>query len=59
MKDAKDMAEKLQKFVLDDSLSEKLGRQAREKCKREYNEQQHMNMVIASLQGSKMEEVKK
>ena len=59
MKDAKDMAEKLQKFVLDDSLSERLGRQAREKCERDYNEQLHMNKVISLLQGSNVEEVKR
>lgn len=59
MKDAEDMAEKLQKFVLDDSLSERLGRQAREKCERDYNEQLHMNKVISLLQGSNVEEVKK
>ena len=59
MKDAEDMAEKLQKFVLDDSLSERLGRQAREKCERDYNEQLHMSKVISLLQGSNVEEVKK
>lgn len=42
-----------------DSLSERLGRQAREKCERDYNEQLHMNKVISLLQGSNVEEVKR
>lgn len=52
MKNSKDLAEKLMYFVNDYNLSEKLGRSARKKCEREYNEENHMTKVLASLEGT-------
>lgn len=50
-KDSKEMAEKLRKFVVDDSLSIKLGMQAREKCEQEYSEKKHIDKVLEILKG--------
>lgn len=49
MKNSKEMAQKLQMFVDDEELSSKLGKQARTKCEKDYNEDKHMNAVINVL----------
>ena len=42
-RDSKELAEKLYHFCEDESLSAKLGKDARAKCEREYCEELHMN----------------
>lgn len=51
MKNSKDMADKLRLFDEDNTLAEKLGRKAREKCELEYNECSHMQQVFAIMRG--------
>lgn len=51
MKNAADMAQKLKKFVLDESLCETLGRNARSVCEIKYNKNDHMQNVIECLTG--------
>lgn len=52
MKDAKELGMRLKKFVDDESLSGKLGRNARKKCEQAYNEKAHMDRVLEILEGS-------
>lgn len=52
MKNSRDMADKLRLFDEDSILAEKLGRQAREKCKSEYDERSHMRRVLAIMRGN-------
>ena len=51
MKNSKDMADKLLKLVEDETLSQKLGKQAREKVEKDYCEEKHMNRVLSILGG--------
>ncbi len=51
MKDAKEMSVQLRRLVDDEALSGRLGRNARNKCELEYNEETHMNAVLHLLQG--------
>lgn len=51
MKNSKDMADKLLKLVEDEKLSQKLGKQAREKVEEDYCEEKHMNRVLSILGG--------
>lgn len=52
-KDFQQLANKLQLFIDDDTLSVKLGLNAHEKCEREYSEAVHMEKVLACLSGKK------
>ena len=47
-----DMAEKMLRFVKDESLSRNLGKNARIKCEKEYNVETHMNNVVKELKGA-------
>lgn len=49
MKNSRDMAGKLEKFVADDKLSEKLGRQARTKVENAYCEDKHISRILGIL----------
>lgn len=49
LKNSGDMAEKLKRFVNDESLSEELGRQARLKVEEDYCEEKHMSKVLGIL----------
>lgn len=51
MKNSKDLADKLRRFVNNENLSMILGSRAREKCEVEYCEDNHMNMVLDILSG--------
>lgn len=51
MKNSKDLADKLNKFVDDETLSKTLGQNARYKVEREYNVSGHMRRVIDILSG--------
>lgn len=51
MKNAEDMAQKLKLFLDNQTLSSALGRQARNKCEKAYNEAIHMNKVVRVLRG--------
>lgn len=50
-KDSRNLAEQLEKFIKDEKLSEKLGKNARKKCETEYNEAIHIEKVAACLRG--------
>lgn len=52
MKDAKEMSLRLKRFVDDESLSRKLGYNARKKCEQSYNEKVHMDEVLRLLEGT-------
>lgn len=52
MKNAKDMADKLQRFVVESDLSINLGKKARIKCEKDYSENAHMKSVISILKNS-------
>lgn len=45
IKNSKDMAERMKRFVSNPELSEILGRNAREVCEARYNEERHMNIL--------------
>ena len=51
MKNAEEMAQKLQQFIDDYDLSIRLGRNARQKCEQEYCENNHMKKVLDILRG--------
>lgn len=51
MKNAGDMAQKLKLFLNDQTLSSALGRKARNKCEKTYNEAIHMDNVVRVLRG--------
>lgn len=51
MKQEKDLAQNMLKFVNDESLSRTLGKKARIKCEKEYNVKSHMEHVIKILKG--------
>lgn len=51
VKDAKEMSVQLKKFADDNVLSAELGRNARDRCERVYNEEAHMRKVLKLLQG--------
>lgn len=51
MKNSKDLAKKFREFILDESLCEKLGKNARTVCEIKYNEQKHMQDVVSYLAG--------
>lgn len=55
MKNDKELADKLKMFIDDSELSARIGRQAREKCEKEYCESLHMDKVLACLGNSKKE----
>ncbi len=50
-KNSAQLAEKLRKFILDEGLSQELGKKARKKCEQDYAEQKHMNQVRKVLEG--------
>ncbi len=52
MKNSAELAKKLKMFTEDRTLSEKLGRNAREKCEKDYAEDIHMDRVIRVLEGA-------
>lgn len=52
MKNSKDLADKLKRFIEDPSLSERLGLNARDKAENEYAVEKHMNRVIGILGGN-------
>lgn len=54
MKNSKEMAERLMRFVDDESLSTEMGKNAREKCCKEYNEDVHMARILAVLRGERL-----
>lgn len=49
MKNADDLAAQLKRFVEDDQLAERLGRQARRRCEEIYSENKHMFSMIKEL----------
>ena len=51
MKNSYNLSKVLKEFVDDESLSERLGRNAREKCEVEYSESKHMDMLVDVLFG--------
>ena len=51
MKNSKDMAEKLERFVNDVELSKKMGMNARRKAINEYSVEKHMQRVKSILKG--------
>ncbi|MBR3311403.1 MAG: glycosyltransferase family 4 protein [Solobacterium sp.] len=51
MKNAEDLADKMLRFVNNDALSGELGKMARQECLLKYNEDRHMEKVIALLKG--------
>lgn len=51
MKNSKDMAVKLRKFINDNTLSNTLGTKARKKVENDYNEVNHMNKVLNIICG--------
>ena len=51
MKNSKDMADKLKKFVFEDGLSAQLGKQARMLCEKRYDPSKHMEEVVKTLKG--------
>ena len=51
MRNSKDMAEKLRKFVFEEGLSAQLGKQARALCEERYNTVKHMEEVVKILKG--------
>lgn len=51
MKNAKDMADKLRRFVDEGSLSWELGKKARQVCEQNYAEYEHMESVFKCLRG--------
>ena len=51
MRNSKDMAEKLGKFVFEEGLSAQLGKQARALCVERYNTVKHMEEVVKILKG--------
>lgn len=51
MKNAEEMAQKLQLFIDDYDLSIRLGKNARQKCEQEYCENNHMKKVLDILRG--------
>ena len=51
MKNAEDMAQRLKLFLDNQTLSSTLGRRARNKCEKAYNEVIHMNKVMCVLRG--------
>lgn len=53
MKNERDMAEKLLKFVEDDRLSERMGRLARNKVENDYCEEKHIARVLKLLGGTR------
>lgn len=50
MKNAKDMANKLKYFIVNEDVSARFGKQARRVCEEKYNEETHMNKVIQCLE---------
>lgn len=50
-KNAKEMAEKLRRFIVDEGLSAELGKNARRKCEQDYAEEKHMDQVLKVLSG--------
>lgn len=48
-----DIAEKLRRFVDDETLSERMGKKARAKCETDYAEERHMEKVVSILKGDK------
>lgn len=51
MKNAEDMSQRLKLFLDNQTLSSTLGRQARNKCEKAYNEAIHMNKLMCVLRG--------
>lgn len=51
MRNSKDMADKLRKFVFEEGLSAQLGKQARALCEERYNTVKHMEEVVKILKG--------
>lgn len=51
MRNSKDMADKLRKFVFEEGLSTQLGKQARTLCEERYNTVKHMEEVVKVLKG--------
>lgn len=51
MRNSKDMADKLRKFVFEEGLSAQLGKQARTLCEERYNTVKHMEEVVKILKG--------
>lgn len=51
MKNSHMLAEKLKLFIDDPSLTYKMGKNAREKCEKEYNEERHFHELIPILLG--------
>ena len=54
LKCSKDLAQKMLRFVNDESLSSVLGKKARIKCEKEYNVKSHMDHVINILKGDRV-----
>ena len=55
MKNSKDLAEKLNRFVNDEDLSKELGEQARNKVVDIYSVDKHMDKVVKILKGEHKE----
>ena len=53
-KDSFALAEQLEKFIQDEDLSARLGKQARERCEERYGEDRHMEKLISCLRGEKL-----
>ncbi|MEY8324075.1 glycosyltransferase family 4 protein [Lachnospiraceae bacterium 54-11] len=53
-KDSFALAEQLEKFIQDEDLSARLGKQARERCEERYGEDKHMEKLISCLRGEKL-----
>ena len=51
MKNSEDMAEKLKRFIDDNTLSNSLGKKARKKVESDYNEANHMDKVLNIICG--------
>ena len=51
MKNSRDLANQLSKFVTDESLSKRLGMKARKECENEYSKDGHMRKVSDVLKG--------
>lgn len=50
-RDSHALAGELEKFIEDEDLSGRLGRQARKRCEEKYGEDKHMERLIAALKG--------
>lgn len=51
-KNYKELAEKFNAFVKNPALSAELGKNARDKCEREYSEKEHIDKVLRVLEGN-------